>query len=93
LTRELAADELLSLRAKLFGKFKRRKPILQIHSHIQREDWVRRFCKHFLSDVVLEKNRGDVADQNLLVRFSFDRLDTVDHAHIFAHLESNFCWL
>jgi len=42
---------------------------------------------------VLEKNGGDVADKNLLISFSFDGLNTIDHANIFAHLESDFCWL
>lgn len=34
-----------------------------------------------------------MADQDLLISFTFDRLDTVHHSNIFAHLESNFCHL
>jgi hypothetical protein len=39
---------------------------------------------------VFKQDAGDMANQNLLVRLARDRLDTVYHADVPAHLEGRF---
>jgi len=58
---QLSANELFLLRRNLLRKLKRLEPVLQIHSHLQRQFLLRALHETFLSQVVLEKDGGDVA--------------------------------
>lgn len=42
---------------------------------------------------MFEKNARDVTNQDLFISFMLNRLDTVNHANIFAHLKSQFSYI
>ena len=88
---ELPAYVLLLIRCDLLAELKSCEPVLQVHSHLKGKLWLGALQKVVLGNIVLEKDRSNMAHQDKFLALMLDGLDRVDHAHILAHLEGGFC--
>jgi len=88
LTSQFSTDKLFFFRSNLLAEFKGSEPVLQVHSHLKGKFRIARFEEAFLGNIMFEKNRGNMAHENVLFCFVLYRTDGVNHTYILAHLKS-----